>query len=190
MNFTDPVLREMLASEYGPIFLEAGVALREDLLYRKSTLHGVGHIRRVMALGAIIAMQQKLPLRDACLLLLACSYHDIGRINDYADARHGERGSGMLEPDLIPELKAISSDELACLKAAIAAPSTDDSSITRFMAMYNGPDDMEKCCIILMKCLKDADGLDRIRFDGLDPRYLRFEESKTLLNTAEYLLTI
>ena len=39
----------------------------------------------------------------------------------------------------------------------------------------------------LASLLKDADGLDRVRLGDLDPRYLRHEESKTMVPFAERL---
>ena len=175
-------LNELLVSDYAPVLRSAFSDLREDVLY-KSFVHGVGHVRRVMVLGAIIAMQQRIPLYDARLLLYACAYHDIGRKNDAVDDLHGERGADMLTPGLFHA----STDEMACVKAAIAAHSTADGEIDRFIVKYCVPACMEGRCVFLSKCLKDADNLDRVRLGDLNLDYLRFSESKNLKALAEEL---
>ena len=67
--------------------------------------------------------------------------------------------------------------------------------IIKFLCIYHVPDDSEIENINetqrwILKVFKDADSLDRIRFnngDKLDERYLRFDFSKTLVSEARSL---
>ena len=148
----------------------------------ESDYHGPGHIGRVMLLGAIIAMQQRFTARETELLLIACAYHDIGRINDYRDEHHGRRAA-----DMLPEIPGlgVTADELTCIQAAVATHSTDDEKIDAFAGAYGVAAETGALCRRLCKGLKDADNLDRVRIGDLDTRHLRFPESKRMKPTAE-----
>ncbi len=148
----------------------------------ESCIHGRGHVERVMLLGAIIAMQQGFSAGERDLLLFACSYHDIGRINDARDEQHGKRSADALAALPLP---GISSEELRCIQAAVAAHSTKDSMIDSFAVEYGVPVGYLDLCRLLCKGLKDADNLDRVRIHDLDIRHLRFDKSKALKKTAE-----
>ena len=167
---------ELRRSAYYPLLRGAYGRLRTERLY-VSDVHGQAHIERVMLLGAIIAMQQGFTPRQTELLLIACSYHDIGRVNDLRDEGHGKRSADALIRIPIPEL---GEDELRCLRAAIATHSTKDALIEGFADEYRVPDGSRELCRLLCKALKDADNLDRVRIRDLDVRHLRFAESKSL----------
>lgn len=163
------------------LLLQACDRLQTRLLYA-SAYHGADHIERVMLLGAIIAMQQHFTPRETELLLIACSYHDIGRINDYRDEKHGRRAA-----DMLPSIPGLGADaaELACIQAAVATHSTDDGEIDLFAREYAVPQKDLALCRRLCKGLKDADNLDRVRIGDLDIRHLRFPESKGMRAAAE-----
>ena len=76
-----PVLAAFRGTAYETALREAFDSLRRDLLF-KSALHGQGHIERVLLLGALIAQREALSPADTRILLLACSYHDVGRIGE------------------------------------------------------------------------------------------------------------
>lgn len=164
--------------------LKALDTLRTDRLYQ-SRLHGLGHVERVMVLGAVIAMQQKFSARETELLLTACSYHDIGRIDERLDAAHGKRSADQLAEMALP---GIETSELRCIQAAVATHSTKDAMIDVFAKEYRVPEESAELCRRLCKGLKDADNLDRVRLGDLDVRHLRFPESRELRQTAEELL--
>lgn len=163
------------------LLLDAYGRLRTEYLYR-SGIHGWSHVERVMLLAAIIAMEQGFTERETKLLLIACSYHDIGRINDDKDDWHGKRSADKLPA--IPGLE-ISKEELRCLQAAIATHSRKDAFIDSFMREYEVPDENAELCRLLCRALKDADNLDRVRLGDLDVKRLRFPESRALKKTAE-----
>ena len=160
--------------------------LQTDRLY-VSDYHGTDHIERVMLLGAIIAFQQRFSTRETELLLIACSYHDIGRIDDHWDDHHGKRSADELPQ--IPNL-GISSEEMCCIQAAIATHSTIDEMIDSFAQEYGVSEDLMELCRLLCKGLKDADNLDRVRIHDLDIKHLRFDESKGLKPTAEEIFRV
>lgn len=172
---------KLKASSYYNFLMNAYSKLRTDLLY-KSRVHGISHIERVMLLGAIVAMQQRFSVRETELLLFACSYHDIGRENDWRDDRHGKRGADMLASIPFPE---ISADEMKSIQTAIATHSTKDAYFEFFADEYQVPREELKLCHLLCMALKDADNLDRVRIHDLDVKHLRFDESKTLKPAAE-----
>ena len=190
---------ELKKSRCYDLLLHSYDRLQTGRLY-ESAYHGPGHIGRVMLLGAIIAMQQRFSERETKLLLIACGYHDIGRINDYRDEQHGKRASDMLPK--IPGL-GVTAGEMTCIQAAVATHSTNDEKIDAFAKEYGvtaeiqvlGRDAVFFCkgvtaenldlCRMLCKGLKDADNLDRVRIGDLDIRHLRFLESKRMKASAE-----
>ena len=180
------VVAALKRSEYYPLLLKAYDELRTEYLYQ-SRIHGQGHVERVMLLGAVIAMQQGFSARETELLLLACSYHDIGREDDRVDDAHGKRSADLLPSLPLPE---ISDSELRCLRAAVATHSTKDEMIERFILAYRVPEEDAGLCRRLCRALKDADNLDRVRVHDLDVRHLRYPESKALEPTAEAIFSL
>ena len=178
-------VEELRQSPYYSSLTEAFSDLQTERLY-KSGVHGQDHIERVMLLGAIIAMQQGFTPRETELLLIACSYHDIGRIDDGWDDRHGKRSADAL-PAFLPGLDP---KELRCLQAAIATHSTKDTLLDSNAAEYKVDAERMDLCRLLCKGLKDADNLDRVRIHDLDIRHLRFDESKRMKQTAEEIYRI
>lgn len=175
--FDVPYLLSMMEAEYGNILMKAYKDLKPKYLY-KSMVHGRDHIERVMLFGALIAMQQELNAADTKLLLVACSYHDIGRVNDSWDPEHGMRSARKLKRI---NLK-LSENEVRLIQAVIAAHSLDDKKIYECMDIFEVAD--RERCVLIFKCLKDADGLDRVRINDLNEKYLRFGKSKRIAKFA------
>ena len=168
------VVDQLKGSEYYQLLLKAYDTLQRGILFR-SREHGIDHIERTMLLGAVIAMQQGFTGHETEQLLYACSYHDIGRIDEARDPRHGKRSANRL-PE--PRNLEITEDEMRCIRATIATHSANDDMIESFMEEYEVPEDCVPWCRRLCKALKDADNLDRVRIDSLNIRYLRFPESR------------
>ena len=175
------VVAELKRSAYYDLLTEAYGRLRTGELY-VSGIHGQGHIERVMLLGAIIAMQQGFTPRQTELLLIACSYHDIGRVDDSRDDRHGQRSAERLAGMTLP---SVGGEELRAIQAAVATHSTKDAMIESFAEEYRVPEESRDLCRLLCKGLKDADNLDRVRLGDLDVRHLRFAQSPLLAPAAE-----
>lgn len=155
-------------------------ALDETQLFH-SHLHGQGHVLRVLVLGALLAQRAGLDPNWTRLLMLACAYHDVGRIDDSVDMEHGLRAVPKLQ-----EITGLVGEPLRCLQAAVEAHSRPDRKMNDVLAKYglaHNPDALQ-----LARLLKDADGLDRVRLDVLDPSYLRHAFTPELEPVAWQLL--
>lgn len=178
-----PDIKEMLQTKYGKELRRQYRNNHKNLLY-KSKFHGSLHVERVMLLGALIASKEKLSVKETRLLLTACNYHDIGRINDKSDYMHGKRAGDYLLylPDITNQVY-----NKAILCAIVAGHSCPDQNIDYFMNHYGvDPEEQDKCKE-LFYCLKDADNLDRVRMNNLDVSYLRHETSVALAEVAQQL---
>lgn len=163
-------LRGLQSWEHYTLLLNALEALDRDALY-DSRVHGVGHIERTILHGGMCCMDAGADASLTALVLDACSYHDVGRRNDSVDPEHGYRSSLRLEA-----LTDRHGDALNILKASVTAHSRDDGEMHAILDSY--PIENRRAGLAVSELLKDADGLDRIRINDLDPRFLRREESR------------
>ena len=126
-----------------------------------------------------MAFHYKLDQRDTDVLRNAASLHDTKRVNDGWDTEHGHRAA--LES--ISYSYADKADD-GVIQAVIAAHSTDDKIMDETIREFiKDGDDFERTKR-LAKLFKDADGLDRVRINHLDPAYLRNDFSKDLVDFA------
>ena len=160
--------------------------LNRSVIY-ESELHGVDHIERVILLGALIAWKISLSDADTQLLMAACSYHDIGRIDDSVDDEHGRRSAEMLRDLSILPPSLFTDDELQILYAIITVHSMSDTLKVDVAEKYHIPTWQMDRYLELMACLKDADNLDRVRVDDLDVSHLRHQISVDLAAFAKSL---
>lgn len=172
-----PWFDRLAAWQYYPMLLETLEQLNHDALF-VSTMHGLGHIERTILQGAFCAMEEPLDEADTRLLLLACSYHDVGRINDWVDHLHGHRSAGK-----IGELTGHQGEDLLILQGAVDAHSQKEAAMDETLAAYGARDSVRAKRIAQL--LKDADGLDRVRLGDLNPAYLRREASKQRVALAQ-----
>ncbi len=166
--------------------LHAYETLDRSVLY-ESSLHGPGHIERVMLLGALIAWRVSLCDIDTQLLLTACSYHDIGRMHDGVDDDHGRRSAKKLREmsHLIPPV--LTGYDLRILFAIITAHSLPSADKYDIGVRYHIPTEQKDRYLELAACLKDADNLDRVRLGDLEISHLRHEVSVDLAPFAREL---
>ncbi|MBQ8975454.1 MAG: hypothetical protein IJ072_07030 [Oscillospiraceae bacterium] len=174
-----PVLDELKSRRYFDLLMDAYEKLDIGALY-DSAIHGVGHIERTILHGGFICMREGLDAGQTALVLDACSYHDVGRENDNVDYDHGYRSSLQLEA-----LTGRGGDELNIIKAAVTAHSRNDGDMEAILASY----DIENrpLSMTVSELLKDADGLDRVRINDLNPRFLRRESSRGQAGFAVWL---
>ena len=167
---------------YKDLYDEAMASLQKDLLF-KSRVHGQGHIERVLDLGAHIAQNESLDTLETKMLLLCCSYHDIGRHSDWYDPVHGSASAKKIKEGFIKDqFDNFNDDDMAIMLAAISAHSDHDSKIGEYETSYNISNHDRFMRIVT--CLKDADNLDRVRINKLDPSYLRHEKSREMVPYA------
>jgi hypothetical protein len=158
-----------------------------SVLY-ESSLHGPGHIERVLLFGALIAWQEALNAEDTALLLTACSYHDIGRINDDRDDGHGLRSARMLEGPRFSALRvSLPEQDFRILLAAVTAHSLPSKRMPEIGEARQVAAQQQARYLELAACLKDADNLDRVRLGDLDVSRLRHRSSRDLAFFAEIL---
>ena len=163
--------------QFYPMLLETLERLDHDALF-VSVMHGLGHIERTILQGGFCAMEEPLAEADTRLLLLACSYHDVGRENDWVDHLHGHRSAGK-----IGGLTGCQGEDLLILQGAVDAHSRKESAMEDTLAVYGARDFVRAKRIAQL--LKDADGLDRVRLGDLNPTYLRREASKQRVALAQ-----
>lgn len=171
-----PELAGLQATPYADALRCMAQSIRLDRLFH-SRLHGAGHISRVMVLGALLAQRAQLDENVTQLLMYACAYHDVGRVDDSVDDEYGLRAALQVE-----ELTGLAGQPLHCLQAAVEAHSRPDERMGDVLTKYGVAD--VAYAWPLAKLLKDADGLDRVRLDMLDPSYLRHAFTPPLENTA------
>lgn len=182
-----PLLEKFRQTAYFQELLTAKNQLDAGVLY-KSWLHGPGHIERVLVLGALIAWGELLVENDTKLLLAACSYHDIGRINDRREDEHGRRAAKMLaEEKLYLHDYRIPETDRTILYAMVTTHSLSDKKMLAVAQEYGLSDEETQRFLKLAACLKDADNLDRVRLGDLDPSRLRHRSSRNLVLFAEAL---
>ena len=168
---------QLSAWTYYPLLLDTLMGLKQEALF-VSHIHGLGHIERTILQGGFCAMEEALGEEDTRLLLECCSYHDVGRVDDWVDDLHGHRSA-----QRIGELTGRTGEELLLIQGAVDAHSRRDAVLEETVAGY-GAQDRQRAIDLALR-LKDADGLDRARLGDLDPRYLRRAGSRSRVKLAE-----
>ncbi|MBV9229174.1 MAG: hypothetical protein JOZ18_07660 [Chloroflexi bacterium] len=137
-------------------------------------IHGIKHEARVMVWQELLA---RLLIRDGKALdqealRWAAATHDTQRMTDGSDFPHGERAAAWVEQTLRHRIPERSLATVVYLNTWHVPPDISAPYITPELAVF-----------------KDADGLDRVRIYDLDPKFLRWGYSKTLLqHLAQALL--
>ena len=139
-----------------------------ELFFAPDGIHGMGHARRVLFYAMLIADHEKISLEDQRLAAAMAVYHDIGRVDDSYDLRHGvlswKKASGLR---LLEDFSPVAQEQIRfCI----------ENHCGRIpITQYDLPPALHPATLRLRKILKDADGLDRWRFgaDSVDPRYMR-----------------
>lgn len=180
--------------QYGYDELICAYFMEDNLLLNKyftgeildTDKHGQIHSERVGIFSYIIGSLKKLSEEDIEILLLASKYHDIGRkIRD--DKSHSYESVKLLEKNQVLAGNPMR-DYVYFL---VEAHGFSDSEDLKVMEKYNVDKDR---ALLLLSIFKDADALDRVRYDGirnhgsiLNVKYLRNDESVRLLKFA-YML--
>ena len=180
--------RELKNSVYGRLMDRAIAELNTDILFKSEAFHGEDHIRRTIVLGAYVAKGEGYTPEEAELLLLCCAYHDIGRVNDRMDDSHGPRAAEKIMAGQVPALNAVSDEWRAIAAAAISVHSQSDTTAPEYEKLYGIQD--HELYMKMMRGLKDADNLDRVRLKDLDTKHLRSATAHRGVAFAENLLKI
>lgn len=161
--------------------------LRPDWFERPTGIHGVSHSRRVLIHAQAIAAARDIDPEWFESLVLAAAWHDIGRTHDGREPEHGANSvakvrrlrlhTGVDEKILARTFFAMEWHSLPDHRALDAAVALDPRQTPEPGTMLR-----------VLWLLKDADGLDRVRIEDLDPGQLRYEESLPLVDRAWQLL--
>ena len=148
------------------------------LFVHASTIHGQDHVARVMVY-ALLLLEETGMSEEAVRLWAAVYLHDLARTHDGVCHEHGR--NAVLRLDQLPEVRG--------LFARAGVQETDYPAIHTAVTQHSIPSELEATHrhYPLTALLKDADGLDRVRLGDLDPAYLRFPETHTLVPFAEEL---
>lgn len=155
-------------------------------------LHGRKHILRVLLLSLIYYYNSgdSLNDEDRQILIYFSLLHDIARINDEADDAHGERAVAMIHTKGI-RLKGIKMTRKSYRIAELMLQyhCLDDEigeAAIRAAARLSAKEKAH--ALHLYHICKDMDGLDRVRFNGLNYQMLRTQYGRRLPLVAGCLL--
>ena len=180
-----PVTKDFF--KYGSIATKLGYPVENLFQW-----HGIKHILRVLVLTLIYCQHsgEALSEEDRLILIYFSLLHDIGRDSEVEDETHGDKSVELIRRKNI-RIKGIQltkkgyriakllirhhcrSDEIG-LERIAKTPNFTTQDIARAAKLY--------------RIAKDMDGLDRVRFNGLDFRYLRTPYAKRLPLVAGGLL--
>lgn len=169
--------------------------------YRDEGIHSKRHIQNVVLFTYMIANKEN-KLDDECkyLLLEAAKYHDSGRNEEFHNGRrvdgkeeHAKYSTRVAERSLREQ--GLEKSKIAMVNVAILYHEHNEKNINEFdekefqkMCLLFGVKEEDiKNTRLMCKYLKDADALDRTRFQGrasLNPRYLRTDTAKSLIGEA------
>lgn len=147
-------------------------------------IHALSHTKRVLLLVLLLGDLEQLPLRDRNLLCRAAVYHDIGRITDGYDTGHGIASYHKMETKGL--LEQVPAAERETIRFIIELHAVSDPAAHRQLNKYE-LNDVEHT-LKLYNLFKDADGLDRVRINDLNPEYLRSPGAHRLILLAHQLL--
>ena len=155
-------------------FLESEV----DFSDPRSELHTRDHCARVLLYSILISRDMPVGRlwRDA--LCLAAVFHDCRRLDDGPDVGHGARAAQRY-------LEHCEENETPFYLATHIAMSYHDRDDADGEAAMRDKG-LGEDAVLMYRVLKDADALDRFRLgpNGLDPRFLRTDEARGLVETA------
>ena len=145
-----------------------------------STMHGQGHVARVMV-HAFRLLRATGHHDETTRLWASVFLHDLARTHDGRCHVHGGNAWKRLE-----------TEEWLQQRLALAGITVEEHAvIATAVTMHSKSEELEQTDPHwrLTALLKDADALDRVRIRDLDPRYLRFKESRGMVTFAEELFT-
>ncbi len=133
-------------------------------------IHGIGHAGRVFVWANQIGRQMAPATMSLEVVRWAAVLHDVGRISDGRDQGHGKRSAEWIKKNR-NTLQMDMDDELL-------------ERVLYCCTMHDTADEEIGLLTEELKCLKDADGLDRVRINDLNPDFLRTEFARSLVDPA------
>ncbi len=133
-------------------------------------IHGIGHAGRVFVWANQIGRQMAPSTMSLEVVRWAAVLHDVGRISDGRDQGHGKRSAEWIKKNR-NTLQMDMDDELL-------------ERVLYCCTMHDTADEEIGLLTEELKCLKDADGLDRVRINDLNPDFLRTEFARSFVDSA------
>jgi HD superfamily phosphodiesterase len=167
-------------------YLKYTQCINPGYFHRPLGLHGINHTKRVLFFVELLTALGNLAESERDILSLAAVYHDIGRTNDGVDPGHGY--ASFMKSNEMDLIKTDIPEDYNTVKYLIETHCINDREAFGLVKNYalQEPDRAER----LLKFFKDADGLDRVRINDLNPGMLRLPISKELVQMAWELLLI
>lgn len=157
--------------------------IKSEWFHNPEGIHALSHTKRVLLLGILLAYLENLSDQERDLICLAAIYHDIGRLTDGYDTTHGIASYRKLVSKGL--LTRIPATELETIRFIIELHAVADKAALKQLSKYELPD-IDRT-LKLYNLFKDADGLDRVRINDLNPDYLRNPGAHKLLLLAHQL---
>lgn len=158
--------------------------IKTNWFHNPQGIHALSHTKRVLLLGLILSHLEQLSEQDEKLICQAAIYHDIGRITDGYDTSHGVASYRKLAAKGL--LNNISAAEQETLRFIIELHAVADRAALKQLNKFD-LSDVDRT-LKLYNVFKDADGLDRVRINDLNPDYLRNPGAHKLVLLAHQLL--
>lgn len=164
--------------------------INEDL-YKKefflsSFQHNIYHIQKVMFFSQIIAQNEGISEKDLKLLLLASALHDAGKKRDRKDCEHGKNSAEIAKTYLRKNISSISEEDIKIIQIAIEYHTVKEkinfTELVKLCQKYNVVMSNFERIKMISLILKDADALDRTRFDKEDSLNIELLRTKTAQN--------
>lgn len=135
-------------------------------------IHGINHETRVLILQEIISLllveTEKVSIDQEALRWAAIT-HDLRRKNDNHNIKHGHRSSQWVSQNLSHLIPQNSLEKVQLINRWHSINDHKIPNLTTEITIF-----------------KDADALDRVRTNDLDPRFLRHQLSSNLLLSPAY----
>jgi HD domain len=135
-------------------------------------IHGLAHAARVLVWAEQVGQSLSAAGQpvDMSVVRWAAALHDVGRLEDGRDLLHGQRSAQWVRARRELFVPALTDDQLEHLAYVCTWHVPPDH-----LAPYFSPE---------LTCLKDADGLDRVRIYDLDLHKLRTPHARDLAPAA------
>jgi len=155
-------------------------------------VHGLKHILRVLLLSLIYFYNKRIKLTagDKGILIYFSLLHDAGRTNEDRDDEHGAASVAMIKAkDFCIDGLQLNKKDRRIANLIIRYHCRDEEEGVHAIYTYPGfsGKDKKRAELLYLIC-KDMDGLDRVRFNGLDYRMLRTKFARQLPIIAGCLL--
>lgn len=167
-------------------FARFNQSISPGYFHRPNGIHGLGHTKRVLFLAELLAALENLAEPDRDIISIASVYHDIGRTHDGVDQEHGYASFDKVERMSLIRME--NHEDYATVRYITETHCINDHHAFTLVEKY-ALEDRERGRRLL-RFFKDADGLDRVRINDLNPEMLRLEASKGLVRVAKELFNL